>query len=252
MFRSGFDDTQQPGNWTLKDIIEPGLAQFKAATKTKDASSSSRQVKRERSTVDPKKLKKKSVNKSAIVEAGSEAEKEILEALGETQTGSKRSARHRVSFSDDDDSDDDDSQSRRRGSKAKRRRADPKLLDNDADLLSSLQLYQILEMQHLGKGTPTEPSTAKTDVAAERIDNDEEVVEASGTVVSSPAMAKAKTSEPHSAIGKLAYPNECVSVSSTVEALAAAVTETREDEAADVSVAVSPVVPPAAVVQSSE
>ncbi|KAJ2863805.1 hypothetical protein GGH94_003353 [Coemansia aciculifera] len=200
MFRSGFDDTQQPGNWTLKDVIEPGLAKFKAPTKSKDASSSSRQVKREKTAVDPKKLKKKSVSKPVIVEAGSEAEKEILEALGETQTGSKRSTRHRVSFSDDDDSDDDDGHSRKRGSKAKRRRADPKILDNDADLLSSLQLYQILEMQHLGKNTPTEPLSTSNSAAAERIDDDEEVVEASGTVVSSPTMAKTKTGEPHSAI----------------------------------------------------
>ncbi|KAJ2344615.1 hypothetical protein GGH92_004411 [Coemansia sp. RSA 2673] len=200
MFRSGFDDTQQPGNWTLKDVIEPGLAKFKAPTKSKDASSSSsRQVKREKAAADAKRLKKKSVNKPAIVEAGSEAEKEILEALGETQTGSKRGTRHRVSFSDDD-SDDDDGHSRKRGPKAKRRRPDPKLLDDDADLLSSYQLFQILEKQHLGKSMPTEPSSTSHSAAAERMDDDEEVVEASGTVVSSPAMAKTKTGEPHSAI----------------------------------------------------
>ncbi|KAJ2083646.1 hypothetical protein GGI09_007356, partial [Coemansia sp. S100] len=191
----------QPGNWTLKDVIEPGLAKFKAPTKSKDASSSSsRQVKREKAAADAKKLKKKSVNKPAIVEAGSEAEKEILEALGETQTGSKRGTRHRVSFSDDDDSDDDDGHSRKRGPKAKRRRPDPKLLDDDADLLSSYQLFQILEKQHLGKSTPTEPPSTSHSAAAERMDDDEEVVEASGTVVSSPAMTKTKTGEPHSEI----------------------------------------------------
>ncbi|KAJ2689444.1 hypothetical protein IWW39_001469 [Coemansia spiralis] len=196
MFRSGFDDTQQPGNWTLKEVVEPALAHFKAPTKSRDASSSSKPARRDKAA-DAKKLKRKSVSRPAIVEAGSEAEKEILEALGEAQIGSKRSARHRVSFSDDEDS--DDSHSRRRGAKAKRRRPDPRILDDDADLLSSLQLYQSLEKQNLGKAAATEePSSAK--LAAKQIDDEEEVVEVSGTVVSSPAMAKTKTSDLHSAI----------------------------------------------------
>ncbi|KAJ2745216.1 hypothetical protein GGI20_002355 [Coemansia sp. BCRC 34301] len=192
MFRSGFDDTQQPGNWTLKAVVEPALAKFKAPVKSKDSSSAAKQARRERAT-EPKRPKEKSADKPAIVEAGSEAEKEILEALGETQAGAKRSTKHRVSFSDDDS--DDNGQSRKRGTKAKRRRADAKMLDNDADLLSSLQLYQILEMQHLGKTASSSTEKANTGGVDE-----EEVVEASGTVVCSPATAKAKGNELSSAI----------------------------------------------------
>ncbi|KAJ2889367.1 hypothetical protein IWW38_004758 [Coemansia aciculifera] len=218
MFRSGFDDTQQPGNWTLKDVVEPALAKFKAPVKSKDSTT----VKRERPP------KKKPADRPAVVEAGSEAEKEILEALGETSTGAKRSTKHRVSFSDDES--DGDSQSKRRGTKAKRRRADAKALDEDADLLSSLQLYQILEMQHLGKtaAAPSEPSTAGKPGGSET-DEEEVVVEASGTVVRSPTMAKPKTDD---ALGKHAYPNECVPVETS-----AAIAE-MEVEATAVSVSV--------------
>ncbi|KAJ1938419.1 hypothetical protein GGF37_004817, partial [Kickxella alabastrina] len=130
-FKSGFDDTQQSGNWTLQEVTPPDSTPPKATGKAKES-----RAPRQRSDV-------KKPRKKTDLSAGSEAEKEILEVLNESR-GSKRSTRHRVSFSDDES----DSDVGKR--KARRRRVDPKILDNDIDLLQSFELFTKLEKERLG------------------------------------------------------------------------------------------------------
>ncbi|KAJ1846597.1 hypothetical protein LPJ57_008984, partial [Coemansia sp. RSA 486] len=139
MFRSGFDDTQQTGNWTLQDTVPPAQARFKAAVKS-----------REPRTAKPKskaKAEAKRPRKKVEVTAGSEAEKEILEVLNERSGDAKKAARPRVSFSDDESEGEHRSTKR----KAKRRRAEAKTLENDVDLLQSFEIFTRLEKERLGE-----------------------------------------------------------------------------------------------------
>ncbi|KAJ1945345.1 hypothetical protein FBU59_002333 [Linderina macrospora] len=142
LFKSGFDDTQQPGNWTLQEVIAPSLAKFKGPTKKADPSG------RAPRTYNRGESKKASSRKRSHDDTvpNSEAEKEILEVLNE---GGKRSnARHRVSFSDDDSED----EHRRRKARAKRSRPTLKSLDADMDLLQSFELFTKMEKERTGGG----------------------------------------------------------------------------------------------------
>ncbi|KAJ1960507.1 hypothetical protein GGI12_003761 [Dipsacomyces acuminosporus] len=222
LFKSGFDDTQQPGNWTLQDIVEPSLARFKAPTKQRD---SSRPSKREKPSDQKKKAKKfaadllsaplpSSKHTNGDITGGSEAEKEILEVLKETQAGSKRGSRHRVSFSDDESDSNTYSQrgaSSGRRSKNKKRRASPKLLENDADLLQSLALYTQLERQRLGSSSaPSDEPKAEP-----KQDADAPAPAVSHSPKTEPTAADTLESSGDNAsggIGKHGYPHECLSV----------------------------------------
>ncbi|KAJ2500977.1 hypothetical protein GGH96_002294 [Coemansia sp. RSA 1972] len=137
LFKSGFDDTQQTGNWALHEVAEPTRERFKGPTKARDASSKS--AKRERPT------KKKAADSAATTGA----EKEILQVLNEGKA--KRTARHRVSFSDDEDEED-----MRRRARGKRRRQNMKALEDDSDLLQSVELFTKLEKQRLDSGSNAE------------------------------------------------------------------------------------------------
>ncbi|KAI8321221.1 hypothetical protein GQ54DRAFT_311945 [Martensiomyces pterosporus] len=169
LFKSGFDDTHQPGNWTLHSIVEPSKARFKAPAKQRDPSKPSRrekaaeQKKAKRPAGEPRSASS-AKHASSTIPSGSEAEKEILEVLSESQqAGSKRGSRHRVSFSDDE-SDNERSQrgtaSSSKRPKAKRRRPSPKLLENDTDLLQSLALYTKLEKERLGSSSSSDKANA--------------------------------------------------------------------------------------------
>ncbi|KAJ1847823.1 hypothetical protein LPJ73_004151, partial [Coemansia sp. RSA 2703] len=136
LFKSGFDDTQQTGNWTLHAAVEPSQTHFKAAVKSREPRSG--KVKAE--TKKPR--------KKADASVGSAAEKDILEVLNDSN-GSKKSARPRVSFSDDES--DNEAKSSKR--KAKRRRAELKNLEDDADLLQSFEFFSQLEKKRLGGQT---------------------------------------------------------------------------------------------------
>ncbi|KAJ1938576.1 hypothetical protein EC988_007546, partial [Linderina pennispora] len=141
LFKSGFDDTQQPGNWTLQDVVAPSMAKFKGPTKKADSSGRApRNVHRG----DSKKVSRKRSHDDTV--PNSEAEKEILEVLNE---GRKRSnARHRVSFSDDDSED----EHRQRKARAKRSRPTLKSLDADMDLLQSFELFTKMEKERTASG----------------------------------------------------------------------------------------------------
>ncbi|KAJ1826797.1 hypothetical protein LPJ56_002000, partial [Coemansia sp. RSA 2599] len=137
MFRSGFDDTQQTGNWTLQDTVPPAQAKFKAAVKSREPRTAKTKAKSEA----------KRPRKKVEVAAGSEAEKEILEVLNERSGEGKTAARPRVSFSDDE-SEGEQQGARRR---AKRRRVESKTLENDVDLLQSFEIFTRLEKERLGE-----------------------------------------------------------------------------------------------------
>ncbi|KAJ2806596.1 hypothetical protein H4R21_000801 [Coemansia helicoidea] len=145
LFKSGFEETKQTGNWTLHSVVEPAKAPFKAPTRARESAKPARREKAKRKTTD--------------------AEKEILDVLNEGKQGgaARRNTRHRVAFSDDED---DDSAQRPR---TKRRRAEHRTLKDDPELLQSFALFTQLERQRLD-GTPapaasegdrTEPGSAK-------------------------------------------------------------------------------------------
>ncbi|KAJ2853097.1 hypothetical protein J3B02_003291, partial [Coemansia erecta] len=138
IFRSGFDDTQQPGNWTLQDIVPPAQAKFKAAVKSREPRSAKTKAKTKSEAKRPR--------KKVEVAAGSEAEKEILEVLNERSGDTNRATRPRVSFSDDESETEEHGTKR----KAKRRRGESKALENDADLLQSFEIFTRLEKERLG------------------------------------------------------------------------------------------------------
>ncbi|KAJ2384376.1 hypothetical protein GGI05_005028, partial [Coemansia sp. RSA 2603] len=94
------------------------------------------------------KAETKKPRKKADASVGSAAEKDILEVLNDSN-GSKKSARPRVSFSDDES--DNEAKSSKR--KAKRRRAELKNLEDDADLLQSFEFFSQLEKKRLGGQT---------------------------------------------------------------------------------------------------
>ncbi|KAJ2784214.1 hypothetical protein H4R18_001269 [Coemansia javaensis] len=167
LFKSGFEDTRQTGNWTLQKVVEPAKAHFKAATRggrdgaggaAAGAAAAQGAAKRERT-------KRKQTD----------TEREILDALNEGGRGAgaaRRGARHhRVSFSDDED----DQGGAPRRPRAKRRRPELRGLANDAELLQSLEVYTQLERQRLG-GAPV-AAAATTAAAAPPDNSDEEVLE---------------------------------------------------------------------------
>ncbi|KAJ2126118.1 hypothetical protein IW147_000269 [Coemansia sp. RSA 720] len=161
LFKSGFDDTQQTGNWALHEVAEPTRDRFKGPTKSRDASSKS--AKRERTN-------KKKAADSAVTTG---AEKEILQVLNEGKT--KRTTRHRVSFSDDEDEDD-----KRRRARGKRRRQNMKALEDDSDLLQSVELFTKLEKQRQDSGSNAEDNEGfdvldeSTDIISPRATDTEE------------------------------------------------------------------------------
>lgn len=176
-FKSGFDDTQQSGNWTLHEVVEPAKANFKPAVKSSHSE-------RQRRTKKP----------NAV---GSEAAQEILKALddgsgagaGSGRPKKRQSGRRRVSYSDSGSSSDEGS-----GRKRQRRRPNAKILENDTDLMQSFAVFQQLEQENRGR-TP-------------KYEEDEEVVEASGSV-SVPSSSKAVSEDDASSqMGKqVAVPN---------------------------------------------
>ncbi|KAJ2157805.1 hypothetical protein GGF46_004249 [Coemansia sp. RSA 552] len=146
LFKSGFEDTQQTGNWTLQEAVEPAKAPFKGPTRAtgRAAPKRDRPVKKRPRPTGP-------------------AAEEILEVLAEGKLDSVKrrgGSRHRVSFSDDEDN---EGGSVRRP-RAKRSRA----LENDAELLQSFELFTQLERQRLGDSPDT--ATKKPDTAAENPD----------------------------------------------------------------------------------
>ncbi|KAJ1735142.1 hypothetical protein LPJ61_000705 [Coemansia biformis] len=167
LFKSGFEETKQTGNWTLQRVVEPSKAHFKAPTRGREPGKPARREKAKRKATD--------------------TEREILDVLNEGKQagGARRNARHRVSFSDDEDDEDD----ARRG-RTKRRRPELRSLRDDPELLQSLELFTKLERQRLDGGqtavktedelteangtkdatvptsADTEPTTAATDVDA--------------------------------------------------------------------------------------
>ncbi|KAJ2717195.1 hypothetical protein H4R19_000139 [Coemansia spiralis] len=136
LFKSGFEETKQTGNWTLQSPVEPAKAHFKAPTRTREPGKPVRREKAKRKTT--------------------EAEREILDVLNEDKQGgtARRNARHRVSFSDDED--DDSAASRPR---TKRRRPELRALKDDPELLQSFALFTQLERQRLD----ATPESAKTE-----------------------------------------------------------------------------------------
>ncbi|PIA17646.1 hypothetical protein COEREDRAFT_7239 [Coemansia reversa NRRL 1564] len=141
LFKSGFDETQQTGNWTLHEIVEPSRERFKGPTKARD---SAKPVKRER--------QRKRANDN--IEHASGAEKEILEILNEGKVSNSKhqGARHRVSFSDDEN---EDEAPRKR---SKRRGLEARGLANDTELWQSFELFSKLERQRLDHESATNGS----------------------------------------------------------------------------------------------
>ncbi|KAJ1752797.1 hypothetical protein LPJ79_000933 [Coemansia sp. RSA 1821] len=120
LFKSGMEETQQSGNWTLHEVAAPTRDRFRGPTKTGGRQRAGQSRRRDG------------------------AEKEILEVLGEGQSKKRSGARHRVSFSDDEDDEDD----RRRMRRAKRKRIDAsKALAEDSELLQSVELFTQLQRQ---------------------------------------------------------------------------------------------------------
>ncbi|KAJ2671096.1 hypothetical protein GGI25_005618 [Coemansia spiralis] len=161
LFKSGFDDTQQTGNWTLHQAVEPSKVQFKGPTKARDMDKSA--VKRERTRKNTEKTARPTENVT-------DAEKEILEVLNESKAAAKNrrgTVRHRVSFSDDEDETGGNGNASKRA-RSKRRQGATKALEMDTDLMQSFELYTRLEKQRLGQQdspsaseTPTESTQAK-------------------------------------------------------------------------------------------
>ncbi|KAJ2793212.1 hypothetical protein H4R20_006608 [Coemansia guatemalensis] len=176
LFKSGFDETQQTGNWTLQEIVEPSRERFKGPTKARD---SAKPVKRER--------QRKRTNDN--IEHASGAEKEILEILneGKVSNSKRHGARHRVSFSDDEN---DDEAPRKR---ARRRRPEVRGLANDTELLQSFELFSKLERQRLDsepatpgsvdalEKTNTNDDAAPLSAAATAVDDEQPVSTKGGT-----------------------------------------------------------------------
>ncbi|KAJ2828191.1 hypothetical protein IWW50_001513 [Coemansia erecta] len=150
LFKSGFEDTQQTGNWALHEIAEPTREKFKASTKSRDASSNT-----------PKTAKRAGGSKKKKKATG--AEKEILMVLDEGKSN-KRAARHRVSFSDDEDEEEGERAAARRG---KRRRQNMKALEDDSELMQSVELFTQLEKQRQDTGTNMEAKEDGFDVLDE-------------------------------------------------------------------------------------
>ncbi|KAJ1847529.1 hypothetical protein LPJ70_001488, partial [Coemansia sp. RSA 2708] len=123
LFKSGFEDTQQSGNWTLHEVVAPTRERFKGPTKA------AKRTRRKEATG---------------------AEQEILAVLSEGKA--KRGARHRVSFSDDEDEE--------RRARGKRRRQNMKALENDSELLQSVELFTQLERQRQDTGPGAEDKGA--------------------------------------------------------------------------------------------
>ncbi|KAJ2363171.1 hypothetical protein H4S01_004433, partial [Coemansia sp. RSA 2610] len=123
LFKSGFEDTQQSGNWTLHEVVAPTRERFKGPTKA------AKRTRRKEATG---------------------AEQEILAVLNEGKA--KRGARHRVSFSDDEDEE--------RRARGKRRRQNMKALENDSELLQSVELFTQLERQRQDTGPGAEDKGA--------------------------------------------------------------------------------------------
>ncbi|KAJ2613835.1 hypothetical protein H4S08_002002 [Coemansia sp. RSA 1365] len=178
LFKSGFDETQQTGNWTLHEIVEPSRERFKGPTKVRD---SAKPVKREK--------QRKRANDN--IENASGAEKEILEILNEGKdTNSKRQgARHRVSFSDDEN---EDEAPRKR---SKRRGLEARGLANDTELWRSFELFSKLERQRLDH----ESATNGSEVASEKANTNDDAapLSAAATAVDEeqPISTKSGTSD---------------------------------------------------------
>ncbi|KAJ2681233.1 hypothetical protein GGH99_005323, partial [Coemansia sp. RSA 1285] len=163
LFKSGFEDTQQTGNWTLHQTVEPEDAPFRGPTKARGDSDKS-VAKRARS-----RKKDNSAATAALMGNVSDADKEILEVLNESKAaGSRRrkAARQHVSFSDDEDDDEDeggdsskDASAGRRG-RSKRRRVETKPVKVDDDLLQSFAIYTKMEKQRLGHGDEAEAAAS--------------------------------------------------------------------------------------------
>ncbi|KAJ2078962.1 hypothetical protein H4R24_004112 [Coemansia sp. RSA 988] len=174
LFKSGFDETQQTGNWTLQEIVEPSRERFKGPTKARDSAKPAKREKQKKRTNDN-------------IEHVSEAEKEILDILNEGKdSNSKRhGARHRVSFSDDEN---DDEAPRKR---TKRRRPEMRALANDTELLRSFELFSKLERQRLD----SEPTTTGPTDALETPNTNDDVapLSAAATAVGDEQVVSAKS-----------------------------------------------------------
>ncbi|KAJ1797344.1 hypothetical protein LPJ59_003201 [Coemansia sp. RSA 2399] len=172
LFKSGFEDTQQTGNWSLVQVVEPSEAPFRAPTRARDSDKPA--AKRERG--------RKKDGASASARKVTDAEKEILEVLNESKAVGKRrrgAARHHVSFSDDED-ENEDTRSKERHARTKKRRAESKAPEMDDDLLQSFAIYSKMEKQRLGQHD--KPSASTSGGASEKnVESKDAVVPAAGS-----------------------------------------------------------------------
>ncbi|KAJ2548558.1 hypothetical protein EV175_004785 [Coemansia sp. RSA 1933] len=144
LFKSGFEDTQQTGNWTLHQVVDPSEARFRAPTKARNSEKSAAKHERGR----------KKDGTGASAKKVTDAEKEILEVLNESKTAGRQrrgATRHHVSFSDDEEEDGDVKGSSGKRSRTKKRRIGSKTPEMDDDLLQSFAIYSKMEKQRLGQ-----------------------------------------------------------------------------------------------------